>query len=62
MKRFLSIAALCLMATACGDASDDDSKRTTVTPTTDNGLDPTTMVLESPPTDGKLPNDLLPPA
>ncbi len=59
MKRFLSIAALCLMATACGGgSSDDDSSNVGAT---DNGMDPTTMLLESPPTDGKLPKDLMPP-
>jgi hypothetical protein len=60
MKRFLSIAALCLLAAACSNSSDDGEEPTPVAPA-DNGMDPTTMLLESPPTDGKLPNDLMPP-
>lgn len=61
MNRFLSIAVLCLLGTACSSSSDSGDKSTLVTPT-DNGLNPTTMLLETPPTNGKLPADLFPPS
>ncbi len=57
MKRFLSIAVLCVMATACGEASKANNPGDPI----DNGLDPTTALIESPPTDGKLPANLMPP-
>lgn len=61
MNRFLLIAALCLLGTACiGSSKSNDSGNTQITPS-NSGLDPTAMVLESPPTNGKLPADLLPP-
>jgi hypothetical protein len=61
MNRFLSIAVLCLLGTACSSSSNNDDESTRVGPS-DNGLNPTTMLLESPPTNGKLPADLVPPS
>lgn len=60
MIRTIPIVTLCLWLAACNSSSDNPSDNST-----DNkGLDlnPTTATLDTPPTDGKLPSDLLPPA
>lgn len=68
MKRLLSIAALCLSLAACGGDSGGDSSPSSNTPDNSNSgarLDlnpPTALTLDTPPTTGKLPADLLPPA
>ena len=55
MKRFLPIIVFCMFIVACGSSKDDAGSSGT-------GLDPTAMKLDSPPTDGNLPAELLPPA
>lgn len=73
MKRLLSLASLgviCVSLTACGGSSGDSNPAPTsnannpgaANNSAASDLNPTALSLESPPTDGKLPIDLLPPA
>ena len=61
MNRFLSVVALCLLSAACNSSSKNNNNENAQITPFNNGLDPTAMVLEVPPTNGKLPADLLPP-
>jgi len=75
MKRLLSLGVICLILAACGGSSGDShsdpasanpiNNSSNTTGGSNNGapsdLNPTTLTLESPPIDGKLPADLLPP-
>jgi len=58
MKRLLAVTALCLLVTACGGASDDNPVSSDQS---GNELNPTALAVETPPTNGRLPADLLPP-
>jgi hypothetical protein len=68
MLRFLSVLAICALVTACSDSNKDskpDDTTPIVTPQNENNgseLSPTALTLDGPPTNGKLPAELLPPA
>ncbi len=64
MLRFLSVLVLCAFVNACSNSNSNNTQTpdTTLDPLGSSELSPTTMTLDSPPTNGKLPAELLPPA
>lgn len=75
MKRLLAIGVLCMSIAACGGSDGDSNADANNLPNTNNNsnpggssnsasvdLNPTALSLDSPPIDGKMPADLLPPA
>jgi hypothetical protein len=58
MMRFLSIALLSACMAGCGSQEDSATESNN----DGAGLNPTAITLDTPPANGKLPADLLPPA
>lgn len=54
----LFVTLIATMLVACGGEAGNE---TPTTSQSDNGLNPTALTLESPPANGKLPVELLPP-
>jgi hypothetical protein len=61
MRIFL-LTFLCCWLCACGGSNNSDSQVSAPPATLNYDLSPSNLTLDPPPTDGKLPSDLIPPA
>jgi hypothetical protein len=59
--RVLMSLVLCLGLYACGGSNNDSPPANKAPASINNGISPNDLTLDTPPTDGKLPNDLIPP-
>ncbi len=62
MIRIIAVTMWCACMAACGSDNGSQDPDERINPQANNELNPTAIALDAPPSNGKLPVELLPPA